>query len=90
MKRPALRTTALISVAALTALGGCRSPEQKQADRIRHDLTPELELVALTGEETDNQSWANINRGFRDMREEWLRAWHADTPSRLSPYPTSR
>jgi len=71
---------------ALATLSGCGGNRARLAE-VRTDLTPELYTPTLTKDESDNLGWISLDRGMRDLRYDFIRFWHADRGSRLSPDP---
>ena len=94
MSRPTPRTirclVTLASASAVLVLSGCRSAEQTRLQEIRSNPTPELALASMTKDESANRGAVLWDRAGLDIKEDFLRFFHLDSPSLLSPTPSIR
>jgi len=86
-----IRRTVVLSLAglALVVLAGCQSPVSpwSRDGRIRANLTPELNTLDQTDIDVKNQSALMWNENLRMARDDLLKVFYLDRPSRLTQLP---
>ncbi len=84
------RRFAVLSLAGLAVvLTGCQNPASpwSRDGRIRANLTPELNTLDQTDVDVKNQLALLTNENLRMARDDWLKIWYLDRPSRLTQFP---
>jgi hypothetical protein len=84
-----IRPFAVLAVGSLVVLAGCQNPAfpWSRAGRIRNNLTPELATLDQTPLDLKNQDALMRNENFRMARDDLIRAFYLDRPSRLTTLP---
>lgn len=82
----AIRAGQIVGAAAVLGagllLGAC-----SQADKVRANMSPELETIARTPEQRKNMVARSLDTNFRELNDDWDHIWLLDEPLHLSPYP---
>jgi hypothetical protein len=92
MSTPTKRTISLaLALAGAAALGGCStatsSADHAQAERIRADLTPELDTLYQRPDDVYNSMTIMADENGRMFMQDLGRAFYTDRPSRLTREP---
>ena len=86
-----IRPFAALTVASvgLMLLAGCQNPAApwSRAGRIRSNLTPELATLDQTPLGLKNQDALMRNTNFRMARDDLIKVFYLDRPSRLTSLP---
>ena len=85
MKRVFPVMAVFAAVAALA--GGCDGPPKVTADRVRSDMSPELETIAMTRGQRMNNVARTMDTNLRELNDDWDRIFLLDRPLRTSRYP---
>ncbi|MEM1183865.1 MAG: hypothetical protein AAGI53_02580 [Planctomycetota bacterium] len=90
-QRVVRRLVVLSFAGGLVMLAGCSSnSEQEKLSSVRWQPTPDLLTTTKSEGELNNELFFNFDRGNRDMWDDFLRVFHADESSGLTPYPRMR
>lgn len=80
------RTLAMTALALTLLLGGCVSDEIT-GHSVRMRPTPEMETIAYTPEQRQNEVVRSWNTNMRQVVDDWDRVWLIHQPLHMSVYP---
>lgn len=76
----------MLTLAAALLFAGCASNEIT-GHSVRMQPTPEMESIAYTPEQRQNNVVRSWNTNMRQIVDDWDHFWLIDQPLHMSPYP---